>query len=86
MEATAYEKTPEAVPVVATATGSDSDGTPVWGLVTRSRGGRVYYISVWTTGPRKYRGSWKTHSRAEVDQALATLRENGLDVKEYDRP
>jgi len=27
-----------------------------------------------------------TRSRAEVDQALATLRENGFDVKEYDRP
>lgn len=83
MKPMTYEAVPEGLPVVATATGHDDGGMPVQALVMQSRGGHVYYVSVWATEPEEYRGSWKTRRRERVDKMLATLREHGFTVDEY---
>jgi len=78
-----HERVPEALPVVAKATGSDDRGRPMTAIVTQSRGGRVYYVEVWQTDTESYCGAWKTRDRDEIDAALETLRAAGFDVTEY---
>ncbi len=76
-------RVPEALPVVAKATGSDDGGRPMTAIVTQSRGGRVYYVEAWQTGTGSYCGAWETRSRDEIDTTLETLRAAGFGVTEY---